>query len=193
MGPRQPARACSNRSHALGCIHFSQALRVVRVGVFASGSAGAGSRAGIAHTTTLSVVGLGSTRSRGSRSRRARRRGRRRRRARRARGAAAVGRADVAELDVGVGDSCGGAGLNIGGFARAGRAGAAGSTRCRGGVVRRVGRVKPEHVDRVVVPDGENENHASTAEGSTHSTETTLALERRSIAVGPSGRRSRAR
>jgi hypothetical protein len=76
----------------------------------------------------------------------------------RASGRARVGRADGTKLDVGELDlGVGLLRLNIGGLARVGGAFTTGGT--GGGRVGGVGRVEPEHVGFVIVPDGHDQNH----------------------------------
>jgi hypothetical protein len=74
-------------------------------------------------------------------------------------GSARVGGVERADLDVGVGD--GRIGLlrfDVGRDTRGGWASTMGGT--GGGQVGGVGRVEPKHVDVVVIPDGEDKNHA---------------------------------
>jgi len=77
--------------------------------------------------------------------------------------------ADVGEDDVGVGELL----LNLGGDTRGGGALAAGGTGA--GPVNGVGRVEPEHVGVVVVPDGHDEDHGL-LHGDTHLLESTKLL-----------------
>lgn len=97
-------------------------------------------------------------------------------------GEASVGRADVAELDVRVDDLCvGRVGLDVRGCARAVRAGTAGDTGSGWVGVGGVGSIEPEHVDGVVVPDGENED-GTAGEGLAHGLQATVVLEGRGVA-----------
>lgn len=92
-------------------------------------------------------------------------------------GAGVVGRADGAELDVGVDDlGVGGVGLNVGGGTRAGGAGTTSNTGSGGISGGGVVRVEPEHVDGVVVPDGQDEDY-SASERLSHRGQSTLLLE----------------
>jgi len=95
-------------------------------------------------------------------------------------GSAAVeardGRADGAEADVGEDDvAVGDLGLNLGRDTGGGRAstalGAGGA-----GLVDGVGRVEPEHVGVVVIPDGHDQDHRA-LEGLAHLSHTALAVE----------------
>jgi hypothetical protein len=71
-----------------------------------------------------------------------------------------VGRANGTKLDIAEGDSSVGLlRLDITGLARGSRAGTTSSADLVG--ANGVGRVEPEHVGSVVVPDTENESHAS--------------------------------
>lgn len=92
--------------------------------------------------------------------------------------------ADGAELDVAVDDGgAGGGGLDVSGGTGGGRAVSASGAGVSSGVGRRVGRVEPEHVDSVVIPDGEDKNHAS-LEGIAHLSETAVLLEVVGVAKG---------
>lgn len=92
------------------------------------------------------------------------------------------GRVDGAELDVGVDDvGVGVLGLDVGGGARGGGAGAASGA--RGGRVGGVGRVEPEHVDGVVVPDGHDEDHVL-GQGVAHALEAAALVEDVGVAEG---------
>ena len=113
----------------------------------------------------MTVLGLSSSGSgaggRGGRGVRRGRGGSARRSGRRASAGGGEGRADITELDVGVGDGgVGFADLNVGGDTGSGGARATSNTGAAGVGGGGVVGVEPEHVDGVVVPDGENENHA---------------------------------
>ena len=70
---------------------------------------------------------------------------------------------DVAVDDLGVGALS----LDVGGNTGGGGASTSSNTRGAGVLGGRIVGVEPEHVDRMVVPDGEGENHATT-EGAAH-------------------------
>jgi len=78
--------------------------------------------------------------------------------------------ADVGEADVGVGDL----GLDLSGDTRGGGARAADGAEL--GAVDGVGRVEPEHVGSVVVPDGHDQDHGL-GEGLAHLDHATLGVE----------------
>ena len=93
------------------------------------------------------------------------------------RGGSGEGRAEVTELEVGVCDRRGRVlGLNSGGDTRVSRARATSDTRGRGVRGRGVVGVEPEHVDGVVVPEGEDEDHTR-LESVTHLCNTALGRE----------------
>jgi hypothetical protein len=90
-------------------------------------------------------------------------------------------RADGTELDVGVDDSgARGSGLNVLGLARVDGAGTTGDTRLLRVSVCGVGGVEPEHVDRMVVPEGHDQDVAA-SKRSTHLVKTTNGGEGRSV------------
>ena len=92
------------------------------------------------------------------------------------------GRVEGTEADVGVGDArVGGLGLDVGGDARGGAAGAA--LGAEAGRVDGVGGVEPQHVGRVVVPDGHDEDHVA-GEGLAHAGETAALVEDVLVAEG---------
>lgn len=92
------------------------------------------------------------------------------------------GRANGAELDVGEDDSCvWRVGLDVRGLAGGDWAGTTGDTRLGWVGIGGEGRVEPEHVDRVVVPERHDQDVAAGKRGS-HSVETTERLEGRSVA-----------
>lgn len=168
-------------NHAL----LLQALRVVGVRVGASVWAGTDGRAGVAGSAALAVVGNtgGGRRSAGTRLGRGGAGldsgagldgGGRAGAGARAAGSS-VGRVDGSEADVGVDDlRAGGTGLDVTGDTRGGGAGSTGST-LRGGADG-VGRVEPEHVGVVVIPQRHDEDH-TLGESLTHLGESTLVLE----------------
>lgn len=87
------------------------------------------------------------------------------------------GRANVTVANVGVGDGgIGGLRLNIGRNARVGSARTTLDTRLGRVTVDRVGRVEPESVGRMVIPDAHDEDHAA-LERLAHASNTTLGLE----------------
>jgi hypothetical protein len=93
-------------------------------------------------------------------------------------------RADGAELNVGVDDSgARGSGLDIFRLARVDGAGTTGDTRLLRVSVCGVGGVEPEHVDRMVVPEGHDQDVAA-SKRSTHLVETTNVGEGRSVGKG---------
>jgi len=165
----------------------SEALAVVGAAVSAGRSGSAGGGAAVSSSTTLTVLGLGSGRSSrsGSLGGSSRALGGRAASAGRRRSASSgVGGTNVADLDVRVDDGrVGVGGLDVGGLARGGSTSATsdtGSGGARGGGVR---RVEPEHVDGVVVPDGEDEGHSG-GETSAHASEAALVLEGSGVAEG---------
>lgn len=98
--------------------------------------------------------------------------------------AATESRADVAKLDVGVSNRrTGGLGLDNRGRARCGGTSTTSDTGL--GRIRSCGvvGVEPQHVDSVVIPEGEDEDHSATHSG-THCGHATLVLEARGIAEG---------
>jgi hypothetical protein len=99
-------------------------------------------------------------------------------------GGTRVGRADGTNLDVGIGDGDATAvSLNLGWHTGGGWARATSDTRSRWVSVGGVVGVEPEHVDRIVVPDGENESHTA-GEGLVHWAHTTLAEPVVVVALG---------
>ena len=84
---------------------------------------------------------------------------------------------DVAEDNAGVGAVS----LNIGRNTRCSWASTTGDTRLAGISSSRVGRVEPEHVNRVVVPERHDKDVAA-SKRSTHSVQATKGSERRSVA-----------
>lgn len=92
-------------------------------------------------------------------------------------GSRAEGAADGANLDVAVDDlGVGAVLLEVGGFTGGDSACTASNTRGGGALVSGEGRVEPKHVDGMVVPNGESEDH-STANRATHSLQATKFLE----------------
>ena len=92
--------------------------------------------------------------------------------------------ADGTELDVRVRDgSVGGVCLNIRGLARVGGASTTSNTGGGGVLVERVAGVEPEHVGRMVIPDGHDQDHTGT-HSSAHWAESTLGLEVVNITEG---------
>ena len=166
-----------------------QALRVVCIRNRALVWRNADGTARPALAATLSVMSDGATRGRGGggcRGRRGldsrRRRGWIRGRSSRATG---KGRANLAILDVRVRDvGIGSASLDIGGRTRGGGTRATGDAGLGGVGASRVVRVEPEHVDGVVVPDGEHKDHAG-LEGVAHGRE--AALGRKGVGVAKLG------
>ena len=136
----------------------------------------------------MTVLGLSSSGSgaggRGGRGVRRGRGGSARRSGRRASAGGGEGRADITELDVGVGDGgVGFADLNVGGDTGSGWARATSDTGAAGVGGGGVVGVEPEHVHGVVVPDGEDENHSS-GEALGDTLEGTLVLEGGGVAEG---------
>ena len=92
------------------------------------------------------------------------------------------GGADGTNLDVGINDGgAGRVGLDVVGLAAVGSARSTGNTRGRGVLVGGVGGVEPQHVHRVVVPQGHDKDVAL-GKGGTHLLEATTVLERRVVA-----------
>ena len=160
--PSSRQRQSSSRLSWQQEAHYLQALRVPVVHLLAGIRAGAGSRALPSISATLAIVlsHTGATRATSSGSGRSRLRGGGGSAAG-VRATAVEGRADGADLDVGVDDGgVGVVGLDIGGGARGDVAGTTGDTGGGGCASGRVVAVEPEHVGRVVIPQGHDEDHA---------------------------------
>ena len=94
------------------------------------------------------------------------------------------GGSDITELDVGEGDE--GVGLlrfDISGDTGGDGARSTKDTGVGGGLVERIGAVEPQHVGRIVVPDGHNQDH-SLGEGTAHLGHTTEAGKDVGVAEG---------
>jgi len=145
----------------------------------ASAATDTGSGSSPALTTTLAVLGLLSTGSAGGAS--GVRGGSS---SARVRSRTGVGGTDITEADVGVSDGgVSSGGFDVGGLARGGGAGTASDTglACIG--ISRVVGVEPEHVDGVVIPNREHEDHATT-HGTTNTGHTALLLEAVGVTEG---------
>lgn len=157
-----------------------QALRVIIIQLLAGIRAGTGCGSGPSDSTTLAIVLCDSGAARvSSRGRGGSRLGGSCRggSATGVRATAVEGRADGADLDVGVDDvGVGVVRLDIRRDAGGDVAGTTGDAGSGGRGSGRVVAVEPEHVGRVIIPQGHDENHAL-GEGSTHALEAAVLFE----------------